>query len=303
VFACFEPGFVKKGIMSRSFVRKAVVAAVAGFLVSCSSDLEVYRYDNPSIRGRQQAQLDAALPPGPGRERVKRFIGPRVGFLVSGDPRQGFDPLRSSVGTGRAACVTEDGYYLTACHVVDGDPFFLVEPSGWQKPFALDKRSWRSEPQVYPGRIVWRDPAADLALVKFERCCPRFFGSVVAEAGPGVVVHTADDVGRGLVHVSASAAGTGSLVGNGAFQAAGTVISSGRRWRGTEARVMSTDMVARGGMSGSPLVTGNDELAGIIVQVEVNPFLPGRARTIAVMMPPARLHEIIGHDRKSPRAR
>ena len=79
--------------------------ALTAVLVSCSANLEVYRYDNPDIRRRQSEQLDRTLPSVEERERMMRFIGPRVGFLVRGEHGEPFDPRKISVASGRAACI------------------------------------------------------------------------------------------------------------------------------------------------------------------------------------------------------
>lgn len=276
--------------------------AISIALASCSAKLQVYQYDNPHIRNRQSEQLDRTLPDPAERQRMMRLIGPRVGFLVRGEPGEAFDPQKVSAPSGRAAAISPDGYYMTALHVVQELPFYLVETSlrsgenAGIYPLADVARHY--DASVSEGRVVWKDAKLDLAILKFEKTSPHYFGSWRAGAPHGTMLHAADDWGRGILKLKDGTADMTTLVGNGAFQAAGAVRSSGKRKRGTGGTLIESRMVARGGMSGAPLVTPAGEMAGIIIQVEINPLMTNSSQTIGIMIEPERIAQIIDNDRR-----
>jgi len=283
-------------------IRPFGALAVTVVLASCSAKLEVYQYDNPQIRHRQSEQLDRTLPDPGERQRMMRLIGPRVGFLVRGGPGEAFDPEKVSAPSGRAACISPDGYYMTALHVVQDLPFYLVETSVRSGESAgiypLADVALHYDASVSEGRVVWKDVKLDLAILKFERSSPHHFDSWRAGAPSGTMLHAADDWGRGTLKLKDGTADMSTLVGNGAFQAAGTVRTSGKRKRGKGGIVIESRMVARGGMSGTPLVTPAGEMAGIIVSVEINPLATNSSQTIGIMIEPTRIAEIIAADRR-----
>lgn len=268
-------------------IRPLGALAVTVALASCSANLEVYQYDNPHIRNRQTEQLDRTLPDQDERIRMMRLIGPRVGFLIRREPGEAFDPDKVAAPSGRGACISSDGYYMTALHVVQDRPFYLVDTSPGSK-----------KTNVLQGRMVWKDQGLDLAILKFEKTSPHYFGDWQSGAKPGTMLHAADDWGRGILKLKGGTADMDTLIGNGAFQAAGSVRSSGKRKRGNGGILIENQMVARGGMSGAPLVTPTGEMAGIIIQVEINPLMKNRSQTLGIMIEPERITEIIDEDRR-----
>jgi len=283
---------------------RAAPALLAVVMLSgCASKLAVYRYDNPEIRQRQAVQLQQVVPDAAEQDKIVRHLGPRVGFLVQGKRGVAFDPATVSVPSGRAAAVTADGYWLTALHVIDNHPFYLVETTskaaGGRRSQAIGRLDDRVTTRVFPGRIVWQDRHLDLAVLKFERPSPDHLVFHEGPLAPGTRVHAADDSGRG---VFMNHRGTSGMVGNGIFHAAGHVLSAGKRRRGQDGMIIESTMVSRGGMSGAPMVTDSGEMVGIIIQVEINSFIPHRSQTVAVMIPPARIAQIIEADRRTSRA-
>ncbi len=275
----------------------AIAAALA--LASCTSNLEVYRYDNPDIRRRQVAQLGERVPDAAERAAVREFLGPRVSTIVRGNANGAVDPGEALLGGGRGACISRDGYFLTARHVVNGHPCFLVEneftgtPPGAAIPMAEIPRYVRTT--ILPGRLVWENEELDLAILKFDLRTANHFTKVGAALRPGTLVHCADDAGSALVPSSGDLR---QSVGNGSFQTAGEVLSFRAAKTSPEGGFMFTDMVARGGMSGSPVITADGSLAGIVCQVHVHPLLPGRPRTMVSMLEPRKIREIVERDRR-----
>lgn len=108
---------------------------------------------------------------------------------------------------------------------------------------------------------------------------------------------SADDQGRGVFPANGqNETSTEDLLGNGSFFAAGKVMFSPRQNLGARITRISTTLVGRGGMSGAPLVTTDHELCGIIQRIEM-PGLFRSPKTVASMIAPDFLHEIIKADR------
>lgn len=274
-------------------------ALIGTSLNGCSYGLRNYRYDNAMVREQQGQLLEIHLPDRAIRERMMSSVAPRVGFLACGDPSKGFDPVAETYGNGRAAAITKDGYYLTANHVVNEDEVFLVETVFRWKPGqgpptevitqeALE--DWVTI-KIYPGRIVWSRPDLDLAIVKFPRKSRQYFDDWTWDLEEGQLLYSADDSGRGTFDPEV---GMDSYVGNGSFEAAGRVTSVRSALFSSEGKVIRSDLLARGGMSGAPIVTEDGELCGIIVRLEGNPT---QFQTVANMISPEKIREIVEKDR------
>ncbi len=283
---------------------KKIPAGLACLLLAgCAADTVNPGYDNPAIRKLQNEETDRHISDGVSRVDLKRYIGARVSILFIDGSNGKTDSSGAASDAGRATALTSDGYFITACHVVQGHTFFIEEtamirtpPSGSFKKsdigrFLSTKR--------YPGRLVWCDPAVDLAILKFPVANWPHFQALKVPPLRGDVVFSADDQGRSAVPIGKrGVASFGSAVGNGAFFAAGEVRTTPTRNRETKSIEVSTSLVARGGMSGAPLVTGSHELCGIISRVESFGFSRSR-KTIALMIEPEVLSGIIEADRNS----
>ncbi|MEZ5328356.1 MAG: serine protease [Verrucomicrobiales bacterium] len=142
-----------------------VVACLLASGVACVSPPEATKaIKQESLRRASEAGLDVA--------KLQGFVNDRSVVIVSGvdiaavkrvsaetvaiqlDAEEG---ERLEISFGLAAALTEDGYLLTAAHVVqehgtNSDSVWLVR-NALKEPFSR-------------ARIVWTDPVADLAIVK-----------------------------------------------------------------------------------------------------------------------------------------
>jgi hypothetical protein len=275
-------------------------AAVAWlWFPSCAAHVDSHRYDNPRIRARQESQLKALVPSSSEQQRLAHHIGSRVVMVTAIDPST-HPVVYPPLGGGRAAAISSDGYFLTAEHVVGNRLFFLEEPRNPAK--SPGKRSGRSVTRVrhLQGRLVWRDAALDLAIIKFDRNTSSYFESF-ASPGKGDLLHAADESGRYLL--SAASLDWNARVGNGPFHAVGKVIATTQLPGPAGGTSILTNMVARGGMSGAAAVTQHGNLAGIVVEVRLFPWFLTGTRTVVRMIPPDRLRELIDKDRHHSQSR
>lgn len=277
--------------------RALSLLAAAGLVTSCFSPPAVYLADNPEIRARQTARLARFLPTEADRQRIYELLGPRTAFI------EGMAYDGESANSGRAACLTHDGYFLTANHVVEaGDPVLLETHVSPEIPPGVtlvhgEGSSPLIQTEAVRGRVVWRDPELDLAVLKFPGFFHATFDEPAHRVAPGAVVYAADDTGQGYLAADES---VDSLVGNGPFLVAGH-LKSVRPVGGSDQAVFATaSLVTRGGMSGAPVATPDGRLVGIIVRVRINALLPGWSRAEITMLGERRLADIIEADRLRP---
>lgn len=260
----------------------------------CTRSLELYRYDNPEIRRWQAETTRKFKPQEPRWSELTQLIGERVIMIAPDTPRE---YTRSElIDFGRGAALTSDGYFLTAEHVVDG-PFTWRRYRGYDqlefgRVYTAQERSALISEEILPGRLVWSDPDLDLAIVKFEVSRQPHFDRLKATVRAGEIVCSADEKGTGVLGNGKRLA---SMVGNGSFDTAGEVIQSAPLKKAIGGTRTSLSLVARGGMSGAPVVTLDGELCGIISRAERKPF--GRVRTVAMMAAPDQIRSIIEADR------
>ncbi|MEM6911113.1 MAG: serine protease [Verrucomicrobiota bacterium] len=279
--------------------RACLRLSVCVLLTACVSPLEDRRFDNHLVRMEQNEDLARLLPRESDRDRIRRLLGPRVGLVQTGS-----EEASLSGSSGRAAALTSDGYFLTAWHVVSEGSFYLEElrlvkklPAGRitleqaEGAFAIDR---------YPGRIVWSQPDLDLALVEFPGVKSVPFRKLGAIPQKGALVCTSDDTGFGFYDPRY---GIPSLVGNGSFLAAGQILEVNAPKIPGSPRILVTDLVARGGMSGAPLSTPSGTLLGIITRAQSSYFEPQDIETVATMVSPELLRNLIAADRRSPASR
>ncbi|MES2706643.1 MAG: serine protease [Verrucomicrobiota bacterium] len=248
--------------------------------------------DNRQVRALQEASLS------PYGER------PVAGRSIDGFFRDGVGLITvkgASIPVGRAAPLSRDGYFLTAWHVVDQDGFLLSD----SLPSASGQRVQIRE---YPGRVVWHDKAADLALVKFDFRPSWFFkteGPPLVEGDP--VFSAASGRNSGTRIIPWNQSGVYDLhtvltggIGNGAFRTAGkvTALKILPEDKGSRRLVCESTLIGRGGMSGAPVVNRHGQLAGIVTGARVRLF-PG-TRTTFSMLDSRTLETIIKADRRRP---
>jgi hypothetical protein len=98
------------------FTNRILLCAFTLLLASCHG-LGILGYDNPEVRNLQKESL-AGFPKRPIQgETIQDYCEDRVAQIA---PAKG-----EEARGGRAAALTNDGYYLTAWHVVSGEKFFL----------------------------------------------------------------------------------------------------------------------------------------------------------------------------------
>ncbi len=284
--------YYQQAVSLRGIFRGRTVLLLSVSLASAGcglSGFDQWRYDNRQVRKIQASGLSRFGDQPVAGESIRNFFRNKVGLITKkGSPM----PL------GRAVPISRDGYYLTAWHVVDEDDFHLSD-TVVLKP--LPKRgSFKTmdyfRVDEHPGRIVWSDKSADLAIVKFD-----FKPTSVFRAhGPPLekreaVFSGASGRNSGRLFAMEGKNGVFDLkagVGNGPFQTAGTITSVRAVDGGW---IYGATLVSRGGMSGAPVVDGDGRLVGIIAAIQRRLF--GTPGTLFSMLEPKTLEEIVSEDR------
>ncbi|MBK1884337.1 trypsin-like peptidase domain-containing protein [Luteolibacter pohnpeiensis] len=280
-------------------IHKTALVAALVCSAGCGDYTSSWKNDNPTIRKIQREETDRYITDDNQKRHLKDYLGKRVRIVYSGDA---LEPSDGFLSAGRAAALTQDGYFLTAFHVVEGHAFYIEETKMLRKPpsheFKTSESSKYISNQRSPGRLVWSDSKADIAILKFPVKGHPYFDNYEANQ-TGLTVFTADDEGYGTF--AADARGEvclENLVGNGAFFAAGCILEGTDERPAARATTFSTSLVARRGMSGAPLVTSNYGLCGVLSRVEgIGPFQ--KPRTIATMIDPRLIAELVAADRKA----
>ena len=284
--------------------------------VGCRSPLGHFGYDNDKVRRLQVEETQRHIADEVEWERLRSSIGARVVQIVTQDEGDATNSPSARKPSGRAAAIAPDGYFLTAYHVVDSDRFYYYETRAtkdadpdsviYQDSRVTIRKSGGAGRTLHPGRIVWSDKALDLAIVKFPVAPKRIFPMNEARWDAGELAYSADDQGWWTIKPgSKQEVSTDSLLakrglsGNGNFAAAGRVLGLRDVSRGEPGWLIYSTMVARGGMSGSPLVNGEGELGGILVRVGRSVYSPLQVRAIAAMLEPARIRALVEADREA----
>ncbi|MES2660904.1 MAG: serine protease [Verrucomicrobiota bacterium] len=269
----------------------------------CGGSASSWRFDNPAIRKIQNEETARHVTDGASKAAIKSNLGERVRIVFSEDIQ---NPSQDFPAAGRAAALTQDGYFITAYHVVEDGPFYIQETKRIRRPpaggFKTSETSKYFSKRRYAGRLVWSNPAADVAILKFPvKGQPCFKDFEVAPA-PGSIVYSADD--EGYWALAADERGEFRLenrVGNGDFFAAGRISGKVEEDAESNTLTLTTTLVARGGMSGSALVTTRLGLCGVLSRVEG--FVPfQKPKTLAVMIEPGFISELIKADREKKKA-
>ncbi len=256
----------------------------------CRHHVDVHLTDNPQVRERQRIELGASMPEGFDRRKLKAYVVERTAHLATDIPDGDLDfGILSHAGSGRAAAITSDGYYLTAHHVIANHSFALLDVTaspGFKPtpgPVSGEDMHRYFHKRASRGRVVWEDPEIDLAIVKFDLRGQACFKDEAAHLPVGAFLYAADDFGVGS---------------NGIFEAGGRVLSPAKRHLPGEAWITSSSIVARRGMSGAPVADENGNLCGILTKVHFRMLPRFRSRTSVVMLPLERIHQIIEEDRR-----
>lgn len=268
------------------------LALAAGLLVvsGCSDvGLRNWRYDNQTTR-KLQARSIVGLPERPiNGEEFGEFFKDKV--VLIGEPG-------NPVPLGRSVPVTADGYMLTAWHVVDDGNFHwsdTVKLKPFPKKSGPFKRSDYLRENKYQGRVVWRDEDVDLAIVKFDHRPAAFLKAAEPPVQTGTTVFSgAEGLNGGVLVATSERFSEG--IGNGPFKTAGKVTKV--REKGGEIRrfIYHSTLVARGGMSGAPVVDDKGRLVGIVTRIHASLF--SHPVTSFSMVDPEFLEKTIRQDRK-----
>ena len=145
--------------------------------------------------------------------------------------------IRPQVGAGSGVIISRDGYIITANHVIDGADEVLVTLD--------DKRE-------FEGRVIGKDPATDIALLKIE-----------AEDLPSLKFGNSDDLRLGQwVIAIGNPYDLRSTITAGIVSAKGRSLPSYQDEFKIEAFIQ-TDAAVNPGNSGGALVNAKGELVGI----------------------------------------
>ncbi len=256
------------------------LAVFASVLMAACGPVSEVTHDNATMRARQERAVSAFSPRPIEGKSVREFFTDRTALIT-------FDP--KDIGGGRAVPVTRDGYCLTALHVVQEEPWWLLE-MGAAPPFS----------QVcHKGRVVWESEHLDLALVKFpvEFAAPLPLAREPAEEGTSVFSGSSLGVFRatGPLHFKDLQVLKKRSVGNGSYATAGRISRTEKHGNGT---IHTSTMPVRGGMSGGPVADEKGRLVGIVT--EARWFLHPRIHSwsIFTMVDPIELERRIEEDRK-----
>ncbi len=266
--------------------------------VGCTDYASSWKFDNPTVRRIQEKETVRHITDDNQKTRIKEYIGKRVRIVFS----EGGTELPDEIHTaGRAAALTQDGYFITAYHVVQDRAFYIEQTNMIRRPpsrgFKTSEISRYFSSSRHRGRLVWSNPDADLAILKFPIEGHPYFNLLEANPTKEQIVFSADDEGYG----SSPADKRGevrreNLVGNGVFFAAGSVLDGPDKFLPATASTFSTSLVARRGMSGAPLVTADFKLCGVLSRMEGFGRFQS-LRTVAATIDPSLIEDLVADDR------
>lgn len=172
-------------------------------------------------------------------------------------------------GFGSCAPVSSDGYFLTAAHVLAHKESYVLYATSNQRKTYID---------YAPVRVVYRNDAADFAIVKADLSTPRHlrFRTDPLEAGDTLFA-------GGWMHERAGGEFIEYLpvenVAPGHFQ-----------------KVVTTLPMIKGD-SGSPLIDQRGRLCGVLSTMRLGVVVKMKPKSTAVRMAPAEIERIIRQDR------
>lgn len=288
----------------RSFIKRFIIASVVAsyltMLSGCGLSQQAIKRSEWKPSQLQKKQFLQYVPENQDRLRIQAFLADRVRRVTT-------TSTRGLVAGGRAAALTSDGYFLTAHHVVnDGNPILyrgISEALSKLKEgeVRVFNSSETSELTRLKGRLVWSNPELDIAIVKFPIRIKNTFDQLNYGAMTGSLVFAGDDEGFLITKASKMQNFDPDKIsdlkprGDPPFLAAGeikeTIVVRGAIFN-------ISDMISRGGMSGSPVVDTKGALCGIISRASSSSIFRPTVRTTSIMIPPEEIRGIIERDRK-----
>lgn len=266
-------------------VRSALWLALSAVLGSCGVDgLRDRRWDNERVRALQEASVSRYGERPIAGQSIDEFFRNKVGLIAI---EGGVLPV------GRVVPISKDGYYLTAWHVVADARFRLSETHLVGNRIRVDE---------YPGRVVWHDTTADLAIVKFGGRPSAFFKAQAPLQKGEAVFSGANGRNAGTLVTNPNATGTYDLeeslkaaAGNGPFRTAGEVTSLTTLDGQPPRAIYQSTLIGRGGMSGGPVVNRAGHLVGIVTGGQAKRF--SGVKTSFSMIDAGALDAIVREDR------
>jgi hypothetical protein len=172
-------------------------------------------------------------------------------------------------GFGSCAPVTSDGYFLTAAHVLaHKDSYVLYATSSNRKTYI----------DYAPVRVVYRNDAADFAIVKAEMATPRFL-----KYRRDPLKSTSTLFAGGWMHEK----------GGGLFLEHQPVTEDSS---GFFRKVITTLPMIKGD-SGSPLIDQHGRLCGVLSTMRLGVVIKMKPKSTAVMMETDEIEKLIAADR------
>jgi len=173
-------------------------------------------------------------------------------------------------GFGSCAPVTSDGYFLTAAHVLAHKESYVLYATSSKRNTYID---------YAPVRVVYRNDAADFAIVKAEMATPRFLKyrrdslNLTSTLFAGGWMH---EKGGGLFleHQNVNEDPSGHF------------------------RKLITTLPMIKGDSGSPLIDQHGRLCGVLSTMRLGVIVKMRPKSTAVMMDIAEIEKLISADRR-----
>ncbi len=203
------------------------------------------------------------------KDELETFRGDQKGELTLG-----FSVPIASGGTGFGSCapITEDGYFLTVSHVLSHDDTFVLYATSNGKRTFIDSAKTRT---------VFRDDAADFAIVKADLKTPRILKFRRAPLNDQVTLFAG-----GWMHEKAG----------GKFRGIVPIVTNNGQNTPFYKVITSIPMIK--GDSGSPLIDQEGRLCGVLSTMRLGVVVKMKPLSTAVMMQFDQIERIIADDRK-----
>ncbi len=183
----------------------------------------------------------------------------------------GFSVPIAKGGSGFGSCspVTPDGYFLTAAHVLAHKDSYVLYATSNNRRTYID---------YAPIRVIYRNDAADFAVVKAQIATPRYLRFRQAPLTPGETLFAG-----GWMHEKAG----GEFV---------ELLPVEGETSGKFEKIITTLPMIKGD-SGSPLIDRNGRLCGVLSTMRLGVVVKMKPKSTAIRTSPAEVERIIRQDR------